>query len=52
VEYWIEHSTDLIDWTTIPPSRVHGTLGAQLEIPLPSGDAPRWFSRVRAQAPE
>lgn len=49
LEYWVQHSIDLIDWTSIPATRVHGPAGQAVWIPIPS--APKSFSRLSVNQP-
>jgi len=47
-----EFSTDLADWTSIPPVRLHGAPGSTVVAPLPGpGSAGRIFTRISLGAP-
>jgi endo-1,4-beta-xylanase len=48
--YYLEHSLDLVDWTGIPSTPVQGEGGVLQQLPLPSGEEPRWFTRLRVES--
>jgi hypothetical protein len=43
----LEHSVDLMDWTTLGPTMLHGQPGARVVVPRPGTAAPAWFVRIR-----
>lgn len=47
VRYFVERSTDLEDWTTLPPVEISSSAGTPAEVALPIGDA--GFGRVGAE---
>ena len=51
LEYWIQRSTDLSDWESIPPTRVHGQAGETIRIPLKSESHDRMFGRLLVNPP-
>ena len=47
LQYSIQHSNDLIHWTTIPSTSVNGQIGDVVQIPLFNSLYQMLFSRLR-----
>ena len=43
---FLEFSTNLVDWQTLPRLRIHGEAGKMFRTNLPSAGHDRMFSRV------
>ncbi len=47
LQYSIQHSEDLIDWTSVPSTKVNGQIGDVVQIPLFDALNQMLFSRLR-----
>ena len=50
LQYSIQHSEDLIDWTSVPSTKVNGQIGDVVQIPLFDALHQMLFSRLRVSS--
>lgn len=50
LQYSIQHSEDLIDWTSVPSTKVNGQIGEVVQIPLFDALYQMLFSRLRVDS--